>query len=126
MSEHRYSPASTGGAYTAPFVDAPVHATLTIPGSKSLTNRELMIAAIADGPGRLIAPLHSDDSRRMIEALRALGVGIEEIDGGGSSAPTCWSPPHRCTAVPRSTAGRRARSCGSSRRSPASPRRTCI
>lgn len=87
MSEHRYSPASTGGAYTAPFVDAPVHATLTIPGSKSLTNRELMIAAIADGPGRLIAPLHSDDSRRMIEALRALGVGIEEIDGGGEFGP---------------------------------------
>lgn len=87
MSEQRYSPASTGGAYTAPQADAPVHATLTIPGSKSLTNRELMIAAIADGPGRLIAPLHSDDSRRMIDALRALGVGIEEVDGGGEFGP---------------------------------------
>ena len=36
---------------------APVRAELTIPGSKSLTNRELIIAAIADGPGRLVAPL---------------------------------------------------------------------
>ena len=83
MSEQRYSPASTGGAYTAPFADAPVHATLTIPGSKSLTNRELMIAAIADGPGRLIAPLHSDDSRRMIDALRAFYQTRIEICGDG-------------------------------------------
>ena len=87
MSEQRYSPASPDGAYAAPQAEAPVHATLTIPGSKSLTNRELMIAAIADGPGRLIAPLHSDDSRRMIDALRALGVGIEEVDGGGEFGP---------------------------------------
>lgn len=87
MSEQRYSPASASGAYTAPLADAPVHATLTIPGSKSLTNRELMIAAIADGPGRLVAPLHSDDSRRMVDALRALGVGIEEVDGGGEFGP---------------------------------------
>jgi 3-phosphoshikimate 1-carboxyvinyltransferase len=64
-----------------------VHATLTIPGSKSLTNRELIIAAIADGPGRLLAPLHSDDSRRMVDALRALGVGIEEVDAGGEFGP---------------------------------------
>ena len=87
MSEQRYSPASAGGAYRAPQADAPVHATLTIPGSKSLTNRELMIAAIADGPGKLIAPLHSDDSRRMIDALRALGVGIDEVDGTGEFGP---------------------------------------
>lgn len=87
MSEQRYSPASTGGAYRAPVAEDRVHATLTIPGSKSLTNRELMIAAIADGPGRLVAPLHSDDSRRMIDALRALGIGIEEIDTGGEFGP---------------------------------------
>jgi 3-phosphoshikimate 1-carboxyvinyltransferase len=64
-----------------------VHSTLTIPGSKSLTNRELIIAAIADGPGRLIAPLHSEDSLRMVEALRVLGVGIEESDGVGEFGP---------------------------------------
>ena len=82
MSAKRYSPSQAQGAYPAPTTDGPVHAELTIPGSKSLTNRELIIAAIADGPGRLIAPLHSDDSRRMIEALRALGIGVEEVDAG--------------------------------------------
>jgi 3-phosphoshikimate 1-carboxyvinyltransferase len=87
MSANRYSPSRVQGAYPAPTIDVPVHAELTIPGSKSLTNRELMIAAIADGPGRLIAPLHSDDSARMVDALRALGVGIEEVDAGHEFGP---------------------------------------
>ncbi|GAA1985380.1 3-phosphoshikimate 1-carboxyvinyltransferase [Microbacterium pumilum] len=60
-----------------------MHATVTVPGSKSLTNRELILAALADGPSRLIAPLHSDDSARMVDALRALGVGIEFEPGNG-------------------------------------------
>lgn len=87
MSTERYSPAPARGAYTAPDVDHAVHASITIPGSKSLTNRELMIAAVADGPGRLIRPLHSDDSRRMIEALQQLGVGIEEVESDGEFGP---------------------------------------
>lgn len=87
MSDTRYSPSPATGAYTAPTVAHSVRATLTIPGSKSLTNRELIIAAIADGPGRLLAPLHSEDSRRMVDALRALGVGIEEVTGSGEFGP---------------------------------------
>jgi len=87
MSHTQYSPSPAQGAYAAPGAAGAVHATLTIPGSKSLTNRELIIAAIADGPGRLKAPLHSDDSLRMIEALRALGVGVEEADGEGEFGP---------------------------------------
>lgn len=87
MSANRYSPPLVQGAYSAPSTSDAVHATVTIPGSKSLTNRELIIAAIADGPGRLIAPLHSDDSRRMVEALRALGIGVEEVDVGGEFGP---------------------------------------
>lgn len=58
MSANRYSPSPVQGVYVAPISTGAVHATVTIPGSKSLTNRELIIAAIADGPGRLIAPLH--------------------------------------------------------------------
>ncbi|MGP6171466.1 3-phosphoshikimate 1-carboxyvinyltransferase [Microbacterium sp. A196] len=87
MSDTTYSPSPTAGAYDAPAVTGAVHSTVTIPGSKSLTNRELVIAAIADGPGRLTAPLHSDDSRRMIEALRALGITIEEVEGHGEFGP---------------------------------------
>ena len=49
-----------------------------------LTNRELVLASLADAPSRLTAPLHSDDSARMIDALRALGVGIELVPGSGS------------------------------------------
>ena len=87
MSTERYSPAPARGRYLAPDVDHAVLASVTIPGSKSLTNRELVIAAIADGPGRLIRPLHSDDSRRMIDALRLLGVGIEEEPSDGEFGP---------------------------------------
>lgn len=97
MSANRYSPTPVQGVYAAPVSDDAVHATLTIPGSKSLTNRELVIAAIADGPGRLIAPLHSDDSRRMVEALRALGVGIEEIEDGGEFGPDLLVTPAKLT-----------------------------
>ncbi|GAA5148781.1 3-phosphoshikimate 1-carboxyvinyltransferase [Microbacterium pseudoresistens] len=88
MSDHRYSrhDAPTG-RYVAPSADNPLTATLTIPGSKSLTNRELVLASIADGPGRLVAPLHSDDSRRMVEALQALGTGIAEVEGEGEFGP---------------------------------------
>ncbi|MGL3149899.1 3-phosphoshikimate 1-carboxyvinyltransferase [Microbacterium sp. A82] len=87
MTDTRYSPSPARGAYTAPDASGAVNSTLTIPGSKSLTNRELIIAALADGPGRLVGPLHSDDSRRMVDALRALGVGIEEVEGAGEFGP---------------------------------------
>ncbi|MFC7790123.1 3-phosphoshikimate 1-carboxyvinyltransferase [Microbacterium sp. MAHUQ-60] len=87
MSTQRYSPSPPRGAYLAPGSDAPVHASVSIPGSKSLTNRELMIAAIADGPGHLVRPLHSDDSRRMVDALRLLGIGIEEVPSDGEFGP---------------------------------------
>ncbi|MDW4573310.1 3-phosphoshikimate 1-carboxyvinyltransferase [Microbacterium sp. M3] len=70
-------------SWQAPVAAGPLHATVTVPGSKSLTNRELILAALADAPSRLLSPLHSDDSARMIEALRALGVGIEFVEGAG-------------------------------------------
>src|SRR5690348_18188472 len=62
--------------WAAPFAARPVNATVTVPGSKSLTNRYLVLAALADGPSRLRAPLHSRDSALMIEALRQLGATI--------------------------------------------------
>jgi 3-phosphoshikimate 1-carboxyvinyltransferase len=54
-----------------------------VPGSKSLTNRELILASLADGPSRLAGPLHSEDSARMIEALQDLGVSIVPESGNG-------------------------------------------
>lgn len=67
--------------WPAPVASGPVTATVSLPGSKSLTARELVLAALADGPSLLRAPLHSRDTANMVEALRALGVGIVEQPG---------------------------------------------
>ena len=67
--------------WRAPYRDAaPILATLTIPGSKSVTNRALILAAIADSPSRLRRPLHSRDTELMIRGLQALGIKIEIIE----------------------------------------------
>ncbi|MDH3308925.1 MAG: 3-phosphoshikimate 1-carboxyvinyltransferase [Acidimicrobiia bacterium] len=58
----------------------PVDIAMRPPGSKSLTNRALICAALADGRSTLIGPLSSDDTEAMVSALRALGVAIA-IDG---------------------------------------------
>ncbi len=50
------------------------------PGSKSITNRALLLAALARGTSRLDGALKSDDTARMAEALQAMGVGISEPD----------------------------------------------
>lgn len=71
----------TAELWPAPFTATPLDATVTIPASKSLTNRYLILAAIADGESRLRAPLQSRDSTLMINALRALGAGITEVPG---------------------------------------------
>ncbi len=87
MTADGYSPElapAARGPWRAPIAPAPLHATVTVPGSKSLTNRELILASLADGPSRLIAPLHSDDSARMIEALQSLGVDIAYEPGTGA------------------------------------------
>ena len=55
------------------------NALVHIPGSKSLTNRYLLLAALANSPSYLRAPLHSRDSALMIAALRQLGAGIELV-----------------------------------------------
>jgi 3-phosphoshikimate 1-carboxyvinyltransferase len=55
-----------------------LQATVTIPGSKSYTNRALLIAGLTDGECRLEKPLVSDDTKYMIQALRALGIPVQE------------------------------------------------
>lgn len=54
-----------------------LNATVALPGSKSLTNRELLLSAIASEPTLLVAPLVSRDSKLMIAALESLGVGFQ-------------------------------------------------
>ena len=59
-----------------------VNKTVTIPGSKSVTNRALILAALANSPSLLRKPLHSRDSSLMIAGLKALGCGIEIASNG--------------------------------------------
>lgn len=71
------------GGWLAPVAARPLESVLALPGSKSLTNRELVLAALADGPSTLRAPLWSRDSELMIDGLRALGTRFERMPGTG-------------------------------------------
>ena len=69
------------GPWSAPTAAGPLDAELSLPGSKSLTNRELVLSALASEPSTLRAPLHSRDTNLMVEALRSLGTTIVEQPG---------------------------------------------
>ncbi|MBP1850392.1 3-phosphoshikimate 1-carboxyvinyltransferase [Rhizobium halophytocola] len=58
----------------------PLSGHVSPPGSKSITNRVLLLAGLAKGTSRLTGALKSDDTRYMAEALRAMGVSVEEPD----------------------------------------------
>ncbi|MGY1689931.1 3-phosphoshikimate 1-carboxyvinyltransferase [Geodermatophilus sp. SYSU D01105] len=62
--------------WTTPHRSTPVDAVVALPGSKSLTARALVLAALADGPSRLVRPLRARDTDLMAAALRSLGVGV--------------------------------------------------
>ena len=64
----------------------PVTADVTVPGSKSITNRALILAALADGEVRLTGALWSEDTQIMVDALRLLGF---EIAVAEDAAETC-------------------------------------
>ncbi|MFI0237380.1 3-phosphoshikimate 1-carboxyvinyltransferase [Streptomyces sp. NPDC016845] len=74
--------------WPAPVASGAVDATVAVPGSKSVTNRALVLAALAAEPGWLRRPLRSRDTLLMAGALREMGVGIEEgvgPDGSGEA-----------------------------------------
>jgi 3-phosphoshikimate 1-carboxyvinyltransferase len=78
MTNNAHWPAIFRGA-------TPVDISVVIPGSKSVTNRALILAAQAKSPSTLRRPLVSRDSELMVAGLKALGIGIEEttavVDG---------------------------------------------
>jgi 3-phosphoshikimate 1-carboxyvinyltransferase len=57
-------------------LNAPVRAEITVPGSKSITNRALILAALADGEVTLTGALWSEDTQIMVECLQKLGLEI--------------------------------------------------
>ena len=68
----------------APVATNAINATVELPGSKSLTNRELVLSALANSPTKLTGALVSRDSGLMIAALQQLGARVEET---GSTNP---------------------------------------
>ena len=72
----------------------PVDRVVSLPGSKSLTNRALVLAAIADGPSVVRRPLRSRDTLLMAAALTSLGTLVEDTDGPGAGdwavTPQAW------------------------------------
>ncbi|RVX44477.1 3-phosphoshikimate 1-carboxyvinyltransferase [Nonomuraea polychroma] len=74
--------------WPAPTATAPVTATVSLPGSKSVTNRALVLAALADGPGLVRQALRSRDADLMVAALRALGATL--VAGDESTAGVDW------------------------------------
>ncbi|MGH3753992.1 MAG: 3-phosphoshikimate 1-carboxyvinyltransferase [Pseudonocardiaceae bacterium] len=80
--------------WTAPLAPGPVRATVTVPGSKSITNRALLLTALAGTGGTVRGALRSRDTDLMADALRALGVpvtsrgdGLEVAAHGGLRGP---------------------------------------
>jgi 3-phosphoshikimate 1-carboxyvinyltransferase len=71
--------------WAAPFIglnqsaSTSIHATITIPGSKSVTNRALILAAISQTPSRLRRPLSSRDTDLMVKGLQSLGCQIDVV-----------------------------------------------
>ena len=72
---------SPAGPWPAPAARGPLEATVALPGSKSLTARALLLAAVAEGPTTLTGVLRSRDTELMEAALTALGTRFERLDG---------------------------------------------
>ncbi len=84
-------------------------ATLRVPGSKSITNRALLVAALAQGESRLRGTLASDDTEAMVECLTALGCSI-------TLGPDAWTLRGRRGRLTRSPAKLDARDSGTTAR----------
>jgi 3-phosphoshikimate 1-carboxyvinyltransferase len=70
--------------WPAPQATDPVRAQVRLPGSKSMTNRALVLAALAAGPAEVQHPLRARDTQLMAAALRALGAQLDTAD------PVAW------------------------------------
>ncbi len=78
---------TSDGTWAAPAATGPVRAQLRLPGSKSITNRALILAALADSPTTITGPLRARDTALMAGALRALGAAIKDVPDGWAVTP---------------------------------------
>jgi 3-phosphoshikimate 1-carboxyvinyltransferase len=86
--------ASTGpeSLWAAPVATEPVRATVRLPGSKSVTNRALLLAALADAPSLVRLALRSRDADLMVAALRSLGAEMTSSNESASSVDWAITP----------------------------------
>jgi 3-phosphoshikimate 1-carboxyvinyltransferase len=96
MNASKYSPL----VWSAPERASALHHTVSLPGSKSLTNRELVLAALATTPSTIVKPLHSRDTELMVSALEALGAEITAVAGAGLFGPDLLVKPIPQTRKP--------------------------
>ncbi len=75
------------------YIDLPplmtAHGTVVLPGSKSISNRVLLLAALSEGTTEVRDLLHSDDTDRMLDGLRALGVAVEALGNNAYNVTGC-------------------------------------
>ncbi|MDL9936741.1 3-phosphoshikimate 1-carboxyvinyltransferase [Gordonia sp. ABSL1-1] len=90
--------------WSAPVAEGPVDATVELPGSKSITNRALVLAALADGPSTVRGTLRSRDTNLMLDALGALGVGVR-VDPAQDTTVSIEPAPLHGTAIDCGLAG---------------------
>ena len=84
-------PAGEGPRWQAPTAAGPVRASLRLPGSKSMTNRALVLAALADGPGAVTRPLRARTSARLVMDFEPGSVRLART--GPAAAGACQRGP---------------------------------
>lgn len=88
--------------WAAPVARRSINAAITLPGSKSLSNRELILSALADSSSNLNGVLDAWDTRLMIDGLRSLGVQIDELGKDSAGNLNLCITPHFLRAGPES------------------------
>ena len=88
MDIPRQDPGRAARPWPAPQAGGPLRARLRVPGSKSMTNRALVLAALAAGPTDILSPLEARDTLLMAGALRALGATVVTGNSGVTGNPT--------------------------------------
>ena len=91
--------------WPAPRAREPVEAVVSLPGSKSLTNRALVLAALSDAASVVRRPLRSRDTRLMVAGLRAMGCGVDTGSGADDDWTVTPAPLHGPAAVDCGLAG---------------------
>ncbi|MFC5728227.1 MULTISPECIES: 3-phosphoshikimate 1-carboxyvinyltransferase [Nocardioides] len=99
------NPPAVPDPWPAPTAADPIEATVTLPGSKSLTNRALVLAALADRPSVVRRALRSRDTLLMAQALTALGAAVDTSGDDWAVTPLDGSVPGDRAAVDCGLAG---------------------